>query len=379
MFLRIWNLVVKEFIQFFRDWLMMAFVLTLPVLQLILLAQATSSRISALPVAVLDLDRSSVSRRLVSALDARQELDVCHSPTTLDETRRLLDQGDATLAVIISAGLAADTAAPARTPHVQVIVDGSHRVPASVALSAARETLSSFAADRVVGPVAGGAAARGPATGSPIDLRTTVRFNSTFNAKFFTVPAQVGFIVYQVTLVVAAIGLARERELGTLEQLLVVPLRRIELVIGKALPALVIGALNFLFMLATAVFCLQVPMRGSLPLLFALTLLFIAAEIGYGMFISGLARTQQQAILFVFVLAMVDMTFSGYLVRVKNLPVVLQAIAQVVPFHHYLTIIRGVMLKGAALDVLWPHAAAMLLMGLLVAAIAVRNLRQSLD
>lgn len=109
------------------------------------------------------------------------------------------------------------------------------------------------------------------------------------------------------------------------------------------------------------------------------TLLFIVAEIGYGILISSVARTQQQAILFVFVLAMVDMTFSGYLVRVKNLPVALQAIAQVGPFRHYLTIIRGVMLKGAGLDVLWPHAAAMLLMGLLVTAVAVRNLNRSLD
>ena len=373
MLLRIWNLVLKEFIQSFRDWLMMAFILTLPVLQLILLANATGSRISALRAAVLDLDHSSASRRLLTALDARQELDVCHCPATLAEARQLLDQGDATLAVIIPAGLAADMADVTRTPGVQVIVDGSHRVPASHALRAAHETLAGFAASRSAGLGAGWAA------GSPIDVRTTVRFNPAFNVKFFAVPAQVGFIVYQVTLAVAAIGLARERELGTLEQLLVIPLRRIELVIGKAVPALVIGALNFLLMLAVAVFVLQVPMRGSLPLLFFLTLLFIVAEIGYGMFISSLARTQQQAILFVFVLAMVDMTFSGYLVRVKNLPVALQAIGRVVPFHHYLMIIRGVMLKGAALDVLWPHAAAMLLIGLLVTAIAVRNLRHSLD
>ena len=247
------------------------------------------------------------------------------------------------------------------------------------ALSAARETIAGFAADRAAELLAGRAAAHGLATGSPIDLRTTVRFNPSFNVKFFTIPAQVGFIVYQVTLVVASVGLARERELGTLEQLMVIPLRRFELVVGKAIPALVIGMLNFLSMLAVAVFAFGVPMRGSLPLLCILTLLFVVAEIGYGMFISGVARTQQQAILFVFVLAMVDMTFSGYLVRVKHLPVALQAIAQVVPFRHYLVIIRGVMLKGVGLDVLWTHAAAMLLMGLLVTAVAVRNMSRSLD
>lgn len=370
MLLRVWNLVLKEFIQFRRDWLMTTFILTLPVLQLVLLAQATGSRISNLRVAVLDLDHSSAGRHLVTMLDNRRELDVCYYPAALADIHRLLDQGEATLAVIIPSGFAADLADATRTPKVQLIADASNIVPASIALRAAREATRAFAR---------GTGFFGKKTVFPIELRTTVRFNPAFNHKFFTVPAQVGFIVYQVTLTLASIGLARERELGTLEQLMVMPLRRIELVIGKAVPALIIGALNFLLMMAVAIFGFGVPLRGSLSLLFGLTLLFIVVEIGYGIFISGIARTQQQAILFVFVLAMVDMAFSGYLVRVKNLPVALQTIAQIVPFHHYLTIIRGVMLKGAGLDALWSHTAAMLLMGLLVTTIAVRNLSRSLD
>ncbi len=379
--MRIWNLVLKEFIQFFRDWLMMAFILTLPVLQLILLAHATSSRISDLRVAVLDLDRSSASRQFVAALDNREELNIHHYPATLADTHRLLDEGEATLVVIVPAGFAArlnsksaDLSDGLQTARIQLIADGSNNIPGRIALSGAREAVAAFAADlaRETGLCPKNLV-------STIELRTTVRYNPTLNFRFFSIPAQVGFIVYQVTLTVASIGLARERELGTLEQLMVMPLRRIELVVGKAIPALVIGALNFLFMLTVAVFGFHVPLRGSLPLLFVLTLLFIVVEIGYGILISGIARTQQQAILLVFVLAMVDMTFSGYLVRVKNLPVALRAIAQVVPFRHYLTIIRGVMLKGAGLDVLWPHAVAMLLMGLLVTAVAVRNLSQSLD
>lgn len=372
---RIWNLVLKEFIQLLRDWLMTAFILTLPVLQLILLAQATGSRISDVRVAVLDLDRSSASRQLVNALDVRRELDVCCFPATLADTHRLLDQGEATLVVVIPAGLDADLSDATRTPRIQLVADASNTVPASIALSAARETIAEFAEETRFR----GRNLVSQDLVSPVDLRANVHFNPTFNVKFFTVPAQVGFIIYQVTLTVASIGLARERELGTLEQLMVMPLRRLELVIGKAIPALLIGAINFLLTLAVTILVFQVPMQGSLLLLFGLTLLFIVAEIGYGIFISSVARTQQQAILFVFVLAMVDMTFSGYLVRVKNLPGPLQAISQIVPFHHYLTIIRGVMLKGAGLDALWPHAAAMLLMGLFVTTIAVRNLSRTLD
>ncbi len=372
MFLRICNLVAKEFIQFFRDRLMAIFILTLPVLQLILLAQATGARISNMCVAVLDLDRSEASRRLISALDNRQELEVCRHAATLAETHRLLDQGEVTLVVVIPAGFAADLNG-FQVPRLQVVADAGNSVPARIALAAARAANTGFAVRRAE------EAGLAQALSSPVELRFAVRFNPTLNVRFFTIPAQVGFIVYQVTLAIASVGLARERELGTLEQLLVMPLGRLELVIGKAIPALVIGMLNFGLMLAVAVYYFGVPQRGSLGLLVGLTLLFVIAEIGYGVLISALARTQQQAILFVFVLAMVDMTFSGYLVRVKNLPVTLQVIAQVVPFRHYLTIIRGVMLKGAGLDALWPHAGAMLAVGLLVAFVAGRSLGRSLD
>ena len=380
MLLRIWNLVLKELIQFSRDWLMTTFMLTLPVVQLVLMAQATGSRISDLCVAVLDLDRSSASRQLATALNTRQEVNVCYFPTTLTDTHRLLDQGEVSLVVIIPNGFAANIADVSRTSSIQLIADASSSVPAQYALGGAQGAIAAFAAD-LAGETVGFAYAapltRGPV--SIVDLRITTYYNPRLDVKFLTVSAQLGFIVYQVTLIVASVGLARERELGTLEQLMVVPLRRIELVIGKAIPALVIGAVNFLIILVVAIFGFSVPMRGSMLLFFSLTLLFIAVEIGYGIFISGLARTQQQAVLFVFVLAMVDMTFSGYMVRVKNLPPALQAVAQIVPFRHYLTIVRGVMLKGVGLDVLWPHAAVMLLMGLLVTAVAVRNLSQSLD
>ena len=371
MFRRIWNLVLKEFIQFARDWLMTAFILTLPILQLILLAQATSSRISDLCVAVLDFDRSGESRRFVAVLDNQRELNVCYFSKTLEDSHRLLDQGNVTLAVVIPVGFAADLADASKEPHVQLVADASNSLPGSIALRAANAAIVQFAADR--------AAERGAIAISPVDLRTTVRFNSELNARLFSMPAQVGFIIYQVTLTITSIGLARERELGTLEQLMVVPLRRVELVVGKAIPALLVGLVNFLCLLVVTVFVFDVPLRGSLPLLFVLTLVFIVAEIGYGIFISSIARTQQQAILLVFVLAMVDMTFSGYMVRVKNLPLALQVIARLVPFSHYLEIIRGVMLKGAGLDVLWPHAAAMAAIGVLVTIVAVRSLGRSLD
>jgi ABC-2 type transport system permease protein len=321
-------------------------------------------------VALLDRDRSSASRRVAEALGNRQELTLSHFPATLEEARHLLDQGDAILAVVIPEGFCGTAACPA----VQLVADASNDLMADIALGAARQALLGVAHEETR-PHHGQPGS--PAPG--IDLRTTVRYNPTFDMKLFTLPAQVGFIVYQVTLAVASIGVARERELGTLEQLLVMPMGRLELVIGKAIPALIVGTLNFLLMLGVAVFGFGVPMRGSPWLLLGLTVLFVAAQVGYGIFISGIAHTQQQAILLVFVLAMVDMAFSGYMVPIKNLPALLRVIARIVPLRHYLTIVRGVMLKGATLDALWPHAVAVLLMGMLITALAVHNLSQRLD
>lgn len=365
--LRIWNLVWKELIQLRRNWLMTAFIFTLPVLQLVLLARASSRGISDVGVAVVDFDRSSASRRLIAALDHREELRVTHFPQSLAECTRLLDEGEVLLGVIVPAGFSSDSAA-GQEAVVEILADGTNAVSASVALAAAQAALATF-----------GRESHSVIASSPLEIRTHVLYNAGLDVRPFTIPAQVGFIVYQVTLVVAAVGLVRERELGTLEQLIVSPLTRMEIVIGKAVPALIIGMLNFAAMLAVAIFVFGVPMRGSLGLLAVLTMVFVIAEIGYGMLISATARSQQQAILTVFVMAMLDMAFSGYLVRVRSWPVILRSIAQVVPFRHYLTIIRGIMLKGAGLDALWPHVFALAGLAVFVNTVAVFTLSRRLD
>ncbi len=368
--MRIWNLVVKEFIQLARDWLMTAFILTLPALQLALMAQATGSRVSGLKAAVLDLDHSTASRQVVSLLAANhRELNLCRYPSTREEALSLFDRGEVVLVAIIPTGFEEDLRSPYRVPQVQLITDASNSVAGSVALRGAQAAIAAFSANWQ----------RAQGHAPVVELRPIIRFNPALNVRYFSTSAQVGFIIYQVTLVVASLGLARERELGTLEQLLVMPITRVELIIGKAIPAAILGMTDFFLMLAVAVFGFHVPLRGSLPLLAGLTFLFVIAEIGYGLLISSLAHTQQQAILLVFVLAMVDMTFSGYMVRIKFLPPFLQAVAQAVPFSHYLTIIRGVMLKGVGMGILWPHALAMVATGMVVAGVAVHALGRTLD
>jgi len=371
MLTRIWNLVWKEVIQFTRDRVMTTFIFLLPLVQLVLLAQASGQRIGDLRVAILDMDHSAATRQIVARLDNREELIVHTFVDDEEELRALLDRGSADLGVIIPQGLSAALSDPARTAQVQVVVDGSNSIAASIALGAASEALASFGQDR--------AEERGLTVAAPIDLRTVTYYNPTHNLLHFSIPAQVGFITYQITLAVASLGLARERELGTLEQLIVTPLSRLEVVVGKAIPALGIGAANFLLVMAVTVYYFRVPLRGSFLLLFGITLLFILAEIGWGVLISAVSRTQQQAILLVFILALLDMTFSGYMVPVKNLPLALQWIAQVVPMYHYLNVIRAVMLQGATLATLWPRALALAGLGLAILSVAIRGVSQRLD
>lgn len=369
--LRIGNLVWKEVIQFSRDRLLTTFIFLLPLVQLMLLAQATGERISDLRLAILDLDRSATSRRLAVELDNREELAVWRFVETEEELRRLIDWGRVDGGIIMPRGLEEALSDPRRSAPLQVVVDGSNSVVGTVLESAALVTLTDFGLQR--------AREMGLATASPIDMRVVTYYNPAYNVRSFAIPAQVGFITYQITLAVASLGLARERELGTLEALVVTPLSRLEMVLGKAIPALVIGLVNFVLLLGTTVYFFHIPMRGSFLLLLGLTILFAVAEIGWGVLISAFSRTQQQAILLVFILAMVDVAFSGYLVPVKNMPRFFQWVSQVVPMYHYLVVLRAVMLRGATLAAIWPHALALAGLAGAILAISVRGVSERLD
>jgi ABC-2 type transport system permease protein len=368
---RIGNLIWKELLQLARDWLLTTFLFVLPMLQLVLLARATGRGVKEQPVVILDLDRSAVTRELAVRLDNREELAVTRFVEDERALEEELERGEARAGVIFPSGFAGDLSNPTRAAPVRVVVDGSSDAVAGIVQSAVETVFADYTRQRL--------AEQGIRTDPAIDLRVVTYYNPTYNVRQFTIPAQVGFITYQITLVIASLGLARERELGTLEGLIVTPLSRTEIVLGKAIPAFLIGLVNFLFLVAIARFGFHVPMRGSFLLLLALTVPFLLAEIGWGVIISSVSRTQQQAILFVFMMALADLTFSGYLVPVKNLPLALALVARVVPMYHYLTVIRAVMLKGAGPGDLGLHGLALALLATVILVGAVRRVSRRLD
>ena len=365
---RIWQIVVKEFIQFVRDRLLALFLFTFPVMQLVLVAQATSSDAVNLSTAILDEDKSAASRGLTQALRNTDGLAVDYYPAGEEEVKWLIDTGQATTAVSIPPGFERDLHGGAR-PRVQIITDGSNTIAANSALRATEGAINSYLYRLV-------AAAD---TTPRLDLRSVLRFNPALNYRFYAIPAQLAFIVYQVTLAIAALVLARERELGTLEQLIVTPLRRFELLIGKAVCPAVIGLIDFTLMLAIVVGVYRIPMRGSWELLYLLTALFVAAEVSWGVMLSSISRTQQQAIMFVFMIAMVDIALSGYLVPVDTMPFGLQMVSTVSPIRYYITILRAIMLKGADLTTLWPETLALAALAVGIATISLRNVARDFE
>ena len=372
MFARIWNLVLKELTQLRRDKLLAPFVILGPVLELVMIAYATSAGITQLPTAIIDFDRSQESRALIVALQNTETFDFQHYPASIDALAPLLDRGAASVGIVIPRGFAADLAdLRSPPPQVQIIVDGSEPAAAQVALGAAQGAVATYGLRATVGP-----AMLNEGSLSPIDTQVRVRFNEELKESNYTIPSEMGFMLAAITIMVASLGLARERELGTLEQLVVTPLRPIEMIIGKAVPAILLGYTVFILMLAVSLIGFGVPMRGSWPLLLGLAAFYLFVELGWGIMASAISATQLQALLLVFVFVMIEVVFSGYAFPVENMPPALQMVANLFPIKHWLIVFRSILLKGAGPSAYWRELVALAVLGTGVMSMTVLLLRR---
>ncbi len=375
MFTRIWNLAIKELLQLWRDKMILLFVFFGPVTELALVAWATSSDIEHLPTAIVDRDRSATSRALVQTLENTATFDADYYPLDELEARTLVDAGTVLVAVLIPPDFEENLVALTRPAQVQVILDGADPSAARVAGMSAEGAIAAFAQEIAL-------ARLGHIVdqwGQVIDLDVRVWFNEELKTSNYEVPSELGFMLVGVALMIASLGIARERELGTLEQLMVTPLRGSELVIGKALPVLFLGYLNFLLMLALVVFVFKVPMRGSWSLLLAIAFFYLLIEMVWGLMISAVSKTQVQALLLAFMLMMVEVVFSGYAFPVENMPWLLQRIANFVPIKHWLLILRGILLKGAGVDIFWKELLSLAGLGLMINVVTLIFLRKRLE
>jgi ABC-2 type transport system permease protein len=366
-------LVLKEFLELRQNPRLFGIVIVAPIIQLAMLGYAATTDVKDVPVIVADGDRSPQSRNLIARFDASRNFTVIGTVTTVREVDRYLQRGQAWVALAIPQGYA-ESLQESRPVSLQVIADGSDSNSTTVALGYATALVGEYAAAITEEEVS----KTGTATaGGGIDLRIRVWFNSQLESRFFMIPGVLALLLLLVTANLAAMAIVREKELGTLEQLNVTPLRRWELIVGKLLPYGVIAVIDVLLVTAVAVFWFEVPLRGSFVLLLAMSLLYVVCTLALGLFISTISDTQQQAMMtatFFFLTPMIYL--SGFIFPIENMPRVIQYATYLIPLRYFLVIVRGIFLKGIGLDLLWPQAAALTVWGAVVLSLAVMRSRK---
>ena len=361
-------LVWKEFLELKLNPRLFGIAVVAPILQLTLLGYAATTDVRDVPVVIADGDRSPASRELIHRFDASRNFTVIAQVTSVRDVSPFLESGDAWLAVSIPAAYGSDLAS-GHAVTLQVAADGSDANSTTVALGYATNLIAGYAREIA------GAGGRTPP--DAIDPRIRVWFNPQLLSRHFMIPGVLALVLLVVTANLAAMAIVREKEVGTLEQLNVTPLRRWELIVGKLLPYGLIGMVDVLLVVAVAVFWFEVPLRGSFLLLIALTVLYVLCTLALGLFVSTTSDTQQQAMMtsvFFFIMPMIYL--SGFVFPIENMPHVIQWFTYLIPLRYFLIIVRGIFLKGIGLEILWPQVAALAAWGTVVLMLAVMRSRK---
>lgn len=365
---RVLHLVGKELLELRADPRLFGIVVIAPILQLTILGYAATTDVKDVPIVVVDADRSTASRELISRFDASDNFTIVGVVGSTAEIDGWLERGTAWMALSIPAQYG-ETLARGETARIQVIADGTDSNSTNVALAYARVLLAGYSQDLV--------AARLGRPPEPL-VAATVRvwFNPDLVSRDFMIPGIVALLLLVVTTNLSAMAIVREKEVGTLEQLNVTPLARWELIAGKLLPYALVGIIDVVLVLIVAIWWFEVPMRGSLVLLFAMSLVYLLTTLGLGLFVSTISATQQQAMMtttFFFLTPMIYL--SGFIFPIENMPEWIQPVTYLIPLRYFLVILRGLFLKGVGLETFWPEAAALLVWG--VAILGLATLRSS--
>jgi len=358
------NIVVKELLQLKRDPKILPILFIAPVVQLTILGYAATTDVRRVELAVCDLDHTDASRDLVDAFTSSTYFRHVVSVPSQDLFDPWLDSGRARIALTIPAGYSADRST--RQPvEVQLIADGSDAMSGTLGLSYAQGVLQHIA----------------EAAGFrlPVELRPKVLYNPDLVSRYYMVPGVLAMILMIMTMMLTSMALVRETEIGTMEQLLVTPLSPGAIIVGKLVPYALVGTVEISTALPVVLFWFRVPLEGSLAVLALLTVPFMLCTLGLGLLVSTLAHTQQQAMMIsTFVFLMPQIYLSGFVFPIQNMPEAFQWITYVVPLRYYVTVLRGVFLKGVGVETLWPQGLALLGLGVVILSVARIRFRQRL-
>jgi len=373
---RLRALMRKEFTHMRRDPRTLMMIFIMPVLQLLLLGYATNTDVKNVPTVVFDQDNNQQSRALLDAYRATGYFSLDFIAYSENDVNGLIEGGLAKVGIIIPPDYSSSLTA-GQTATVAVLIDGSDPTVAMTALSAATLVGQTQGVNiqyqRLAGRSSGGAGS------SPLEVRTRVLYNPDLLSSYNLVPGLIAMILMMTATSLTSFSIVRERERGTIEQLIVTPIRNIELVVAKITPYVIVSLADVVLILLLGTFWFHVPIRGSILLLFALTGLYIIPNLGLGLLISTFATTQQQAQMMVMPIMLPSMMLSGFYFPIASLPAFLQAVSRLLPLTYFLIIVRSIVVKGASLQFLIPQVTALIIFSILLVGIAVMRFRKSLD
>ena len=373
---RLRALMRKEFTHMRHDPRTVMVIFIMPILQLVLLGYATNTDVRNVPTVVFDQDNSQASRSLLDAYRATGYFSIDYVAYSDADVTRLIQGGRARVGITIPPGYGTDISA-GRTAEVAVLIDGSDPTVATAALSTATLVGQSHATTIRLQQLSALGAAAGGAL--PIEVRTRVLYNPDLLSSYNMVPGLIAMILMMTTTNLTSAAIVKERERGTMEQLIVTPIRSWELVIAKIAPYVIVSMGNVIVILIVGTLWFGVPIRGSLLLFLTLTGLYVLPNLGLGLLISTVARNQQQAQMMVMPVMLPSMMLSGFFIPIAALPAALQVVSSLLPLTYFLFIVRSIVVKGAGLELLIPQVIALSFFALLLMGIAALRFRKTLD
>ncbi len=377
MFERIWQILIKEFLQLSRDRWARFRLLVPPIVQMLLFGYAATFEVYGVSTSVLDLDHSQESRALIAAFSSSTRFDIVEIAATQKDADAAIDRSDAAIALVIQPGFA-EVLRKGQSAPLQVLVDGTNSNTALLALGYVNEIVASFSTGYAVDLLQ--RIRPGPATRQvQVSLESRPWYNPDLNSRWFFVPGVIGTLTLTIVVNLTAFAIVREREMGTLEQIMVTPIRPYEFVLGKTVPFFLVGLGEVLMIALVGVFWFDVPFVGNPFVLLLGTALFLLSTLALGLLISTICTTQQQAFASNFFVVNPLFTLSGFSFPISAMPVALQWFSYVNPLRYYLIILRGTFLKGVGLDVLWPEMLALAALGAVLLALSILRFRKSLD
>jgi ABC-2 type transport system permease protein len=375
MFERLKSMLVKEFIQVLRDPKMRIIIFLLPVFQTVVFGYAVNTDVKEVKTAVYDLDNSPESRDVIARFAGSGYFRIVEYVNEDKRVAELIDTGTVKVVLRTNRGFGAELTA-GRIAPLQILLDGTDSNTAGIVLNYAGKIAASHN-DRIRTEQA--ARAFGPAFRvGGVEMKDRSWFNENLESRNFYVPAVIANIVFIITMLLSSMAVVREKEIGTMEQIIVTPIRRSEFILGKTIPFILIGFIDVALITLVAAFWFDVPIRGSIPLLFGATALFLMSSLGFGLLISTVSRTQQQAMMSAFFFIFPAMLLSGFAFPIENMPETVQWLTFLNPLRYYLVIIRGIFLKGVGIGILWHQFLALFLLGTIILGFAVSRFRKTL-